>query len=87
MAASEVAGVIGLSGFFRACMVSLNRSLRLSMSMLSEDSNLTPSPKHIFHHYHEIQNDVKLGDIKFCKLQTDLNGSDLLTKTVSTNNA
>ena len=87
MAALEVARKIGRSGFFRACMVSLNRSLRLLRPMLREDSSLTPSPKHIFRRYHKIRKDVKLGDIKFCKVHTVLNGSDLLTKTVSTSNA
>ena len=48
--------------------------------MLREDSSLTPSPKHIFRRYHKIRKDVKIGDIKFCKVHTDLNGSDLLTK-------
>ena len=80
MAASEVAIMNGLSGFFRACMVSLNRSLRLLRPRLSEDSSLTSSPKHILHRYRKIRKDVKLGDIKFCKVHTDLNGFYLLTK-------
>ena len=64
MAALDVASVIGLSRFFLACMVSLNRSLRLLRPMLREDSSLTPMPNHIFRHYHKIWKDVKLGDIR-----------------------
>ena len=86
MTASEVASVIGLSGFFRACMVSFERSLRLSRPMLCEDLSLTPSLKHIFHRYHKIRNDVKLGDIKVLR-STDLKVADLLTKPFSASSA
>ena len=64
MATLEVASVVGLRWFSRDGMVSFERSLRLSRPMLRDGSILTPSPKHIFHRYHKIQNDVKLGDMK-----------------------
>jgi hypothetical protein len=50
--------------FSRACLVSLNRSLRLLRLMLREVLSPTPSTKHIFHRYHMIRDDVKLGDIE-----------------------
>jgi DNA/RNA endonuclease YhcR with UshA esterase domain len=63
MVASEVVSVVGLSRFFRACVVSLNRSLdfkaHATRSFESHSIN-----EHIFHHYYKIRDDVKLGDIK-----------------------
>src|SRR3954465_2689645 len=38
--------------------------------------------KHIKHRFHSIREHVKDGDIKICKLHTDLNGEDPLTKTL-----
>ena len=64
MATLEVASVVGLRWFSRDGMVSFERSLRLSRSMLHDGSILTPSPKHIFHRYRKIRNNVKLGEIK-----------------------
>ena len=64
MATLEVASVVGLRWFSRDGMVSFERSLRLSRSMLHDGSILTPSPKHIFHRYRKIQNNFKIGDIK-----------------------
>ena len=60
----EVASVVGLRWFSRDGMLSFERSLRLSRSTLRDGSILIPSPKHIFHRYHKIRNNVKLGDIK-----------------------
>ena len=45
--------------FSRAWLVSLNRRL-----MLRENWSLTPSTEHMFHRYHKIRDDVKLGDIE-----------------------
>ena len=47
--------------FSRACLVSLNRSLRLLRHMLRESHSID---KHVFHRYHKIRDDVKLGDIE-----------------------
>ena len=39
--------------------------------------------KHIKHHFHSIREHVKDGDVKICKVHTDLNVADPLTKPLS----
>jgi hypothetical protein len=46
----------------------------------------TKSPKHVLRRYHLIREIIYRGDVKICKVHTDLNIADPLTKALSQQN-
>ena len=50
---------------------------------LAKESRFHKSTKHIKRRLNSIPDQVKVGDIEICKIHTDLNVADLLTKPVS----
>ena len=47
---------------------------------LAKESRFHKRTKHIKRHFNSIRDQVKEGDIEICKIHTDLNVADLLTK-------
>ena len=50
---------------------------------LAKESRFHKGTKHIKRHFNSIRDQVKEGDIKICKIHTDLNVADPLTKPLS----
>ena len=50
---------------------------------LAKESRFHKRTKHIKGHFNSIRDQVKEGDIEICKIHTDLNVVDPLTKTLS----